>query len=103
MKFITFKQFIYTINIRYCHNDLDDNYMIRLYYGTEHKKDNYIEIGWYDFFNKDTIWNILENSLNKKILDSIVTDFRYNEDYGCIEVYICSEKELGATLEEYQN
>lgn len=108
MKFITFKQFIYTINIRNCYlsekgKELQNNEIIRIYYGTEYKKDNYIEIGWYDYFNKDTVWNILKETLNKKILDSVVTDFRYNEDYMCFEVYLSLEKDLEETLEEYQN
>ena len=34
--------------------------------------------------------------LSKKIIDSIVTDFGYDEDYGCFEVYVASK-------EEYQN
>lgn len=108
MDYITFKQFVYTINIRDCHTsfsgkECEDNNIIRIYYGNDYSKSTYIDIGWYDYFNKDTVWNILENSLNKKILDSVVTDFRYNEDYLCFEVYLSSKKDLEETLEEYQN
>ena len=107
MKYITFKQFIYTINIRDCYTkngkEILDNQIIRIYQGTEYKKDNYIEIGWYDYFNKDAVWDILKETLNKNILDSVVTDFRYNDEYMVFEVYVSLEKDIGATLEEYQN
>lgn len=108
MKYITFKQFVYTINIRDCYiskegKEINNNQIIRIYQGTEYKKDNYIEIGWYDYFNKDTVWNILKETLNKNILDSVVTDFRYNDDYMVFEVYVSLEKDIEATLEEYQN
>jgi len=107
MEYITFKQFIYTINIRDCYKidgkEISDNQVIRLYYGTEYKKDNYTEIGWYDYFNKDAVWEILKLSLNKNILDSVVTDFRYNRDIECFEVYLALRKDLEENLQEYQN
>ena len=108
MDYITFRQFVYTINIRDFHmsfngKECQDNSIIRIYYGSDYKKGMYIDIGWYDYFNKDTVWDVLENSLNKKILDSVVTDFQYNEDYLCFEVYLQSKEDLDGTLEEYQN
>lgn len=109
MNFITFKQFIYTINIRDCYLsekgiELEDNQVIRIYYKTNfNTKDHFIEIGWYDYFNKDTVWKILLETLNKNILNSVVTDFRYNEDYKVFEVYVSLEKDLKCTLQEYQN
>lgn len=108
MEFITFKQFVYTINIRNCYTnqsqkECEDNYIIRIYYCENYSNREYIDIGWYDYTNKDTTWKILENSLNQKILNSVVTDFRYDKDYGCIEVYVSDKNELNQTLEEYQN
>ena len=108
MEYITFKQFVYTINIRDCYltdkgKEMNGNDIIRIYYGTEFKKDNYIEVGWYDYFNKDTVWEILNKTLNKNILESVVTDFGYNEDCMCFEIYVALKKDLRETLQEYQN
>lgn len=107
MEYITFKQFIYTINIRELYKSENDeslqgNTTIRIYHNNIKSKD-YVEIGWYDYHNKDTSWELLKEVLNEQILDSIVTDFRYNEDYSCFEVYVSSKEEMGCTLEEYQN
>ena len=106
MEFITFKQFIYTINIREsCKSiisgkEVEDGCAIRIHYGKEYKKDDYIDISWYDFFNKGTVWKILGNYLKKEILESVVTDFFFNEDFGIIEVYTCSKEDLRESLEE---
>ena len=106
LKYITFKQFVYTINIRDCYtsrlgNEVMDNQIIRLIYNSNNK-DDYIDIGWYDFFNKDAIWGRLEKTLNKNILESIVTDFKYQDDYSCIVVYL-ADKNISESLAEYQN
>lgn len=109
MEYITFKQFIYTISIRSSYksaisgNEVDDGNTIRIHYGKEYNKDNYIDISWYDFLNKGSVWKILENYLKKEILESVVTDFAFNEDFGLIEVYTCSKEDLEESLEEYQN
>lgn len=109
MDFITFKQFIYTINIRNYYrstltqNEVEDNNIIRIYYGKEFDKNCYIDIGWYDYFRKDSIWKILESYLKKEILDSVVTDFSFNEDFMLMEVYTCSKEDLQEDLKEYQN
>ena len=50
MEYITFKQFVYTISIRSSYksiisgNEVDDGRGIRIHYGKEYKKDNYIDI-----------------------------------------------------------
>ncbi len=106
MEFITFKQFIYTINIREsCKSiisgkEVEDGCAIRIHYGKEYKKDDYIDISWYDFFNKGTVWKILRSYLKEEILESIVTDFSFNEDFELIEVYTCSKEDLRESLEE---
>ena len=106
MEYITFKQFVYTISIRSSYksiisgNEVDDGRGIRIHYGKEYKKDNYIDISWYDFFNKGSVWKILENYLKKEILESVVTDFSFNEYFGLIEVYTCSKEDLRESLEE---
>ena len=106
LKYITFKQFIYTINIRDCYtsrlgNEIMDNQIIRLIYDSNNKND-YIDIGWYDFYTKDEIWKTLEKTLNQSILDSIVTDFKYQDDYSCIVVYLAN-KNITENLTDYAN
>lgn len=109
IQFISFKQFIYTINIRNCYllngKEINDNEIVRLFYKSNGivGKDNYIDLGWYDYFNKDSVWKILEETLNQNILDSIVTDFRYDIDYNCIVVYLSNKNEIKETLQEYAN
>lgn len=109
MKFITFKQFIYTINITDYHRtittgkEIKDNRILRIHYGREYNKDDYIDIGWYDYFCKNNVWKILESYLKKEILESVVTDFLFNEDFFMIEVFTCSKEDLEESLEEYQN
>ena len=106
MEYITFKQFIYTISIRSSYksaisgNEVEDGRAIRIHYGKEYKKDDYIDISWYDFFNKGTVWKILGSYLKEEILESVVTDFSFNEDFGLIEVYTCSKEHLRESLEE---
>lgn len=109
MEYITFKQFIYTINISDYYTsaltkkEVEDGALIRIHYGTEYKKDDYIDISWYDYFRKDSVWKILESYLKKEILESVVTDFSFNQDFDCIEVYICSRKDLVEDLEKIKN
>lgn len=109
MEYITFKQFVYTISIRSSYksiisgNEVDDGRGIRIHYGKECDKDNYIDIGWYDFLRKESVWKILGSYLKKEILESVVTDFFFNEDFGLIEVYTCSKEDLRESLEEYMN
>ena len=109
MEFITFKQFVYTINIREGYQsiisgkEVEDGRAIRIHYGKEYDKDNYIDICWYDFFNKGTVWKILGSYLKEEILESVVTDFFFNEDFGLIEVYTCSKKDLRESLGEYRD
>lgn len=108
MEYITFKQFIYTINIRDCYLNLNqkeilDNEVIRINWSKEGegRKDFYIDIGWYDYANKDFVWEVLETYLSKEILNSVVTDFRYNEDFNCLELWL--QFEYTESLQEYQN
>lgn len=106
LKYITFKQFIYTINIRDCFinnsgKETMDNQIIRLIYDSDNK-DAYIDIGWYDYCPKNEIWKRLEKTLNKNILDSVVTDFRYQDDFNCIIVYL-ADKNNTVNLEDYVN
>lgn len=102
IQYITFKQFFYTINIRNCYgNDIQDNQIIRLVYGLDER--DYIEIGWYDFYNKDYSWEILEKTLNKNIIDSIVTGIRYEEKFNTIFLYLSAKEDIKETLREYTN
>lgn len=109
MEYITFKQFVYTINIRTCYTspitraEIEDDVSIRIYYGREYNKYDYIDISWCDYSRKDSAWKTLEKYLKKEILESIVTDFFFNQDLCCIEVYTCAKKDIEESLEEYQN
>lgn len=80
LEFITFKQFIYTINIRDCYKnrfgkEIDDSKIIRIYY-----KERHIELGWYDFTAKDSVYQTLSTFLKKEIMESYITDMYYDED-----------------------
>ena len=102
MEYITFKQFIYTISIRNCSTSpitgatIDDDVSIRVYY-------DYIDISWYDYSRKDEAWKTLEKYFKKEILESVVTDFFFNQDLCCLEVYTCAKKDIEENLEEYKN
>lgn len=93
MPFITLKQFIYAINIRDCYysddgKEIDSNKIIRIYYDYDMKKEGYIDLGWYDYYDKDKIWDILKTMLNKNILEGYVTDFFYDEDKSVLTIYV---------------
>lgn len=109
MEYITFKQFIYTINIKDSYvsaltgKEIDDGTMLRVYYGRGYDKYDYIDISWYDYSRKDETWKTLEKYLKEEILESIVTDFFFNQDLCCIEVYTCAKKDVEESLQEYQN
>lgn len=107
MEYITFKQFVYTINIRDYYvgssgTECHDNKIVRIYYNFDNMKE-YIDLGWYDYYNKDAVWEVLENTLNKKILDSVITDIGYNEDYSVLEIWTEQKENLTETLKELQN
>lgn len=107
MDFITFKQFIYTLNIRDYHTNskgekCQDNDVIRIHLdSSSHDSFNYIELGWYDYMAKDDTWKILEITLNKSILNSKITDIQYNDKFNILEVWI--DEKPDCTIEEYQN
>ena len=109
LEFITFKQFIYTINIRqyytnFQNKEVKDGYPIRIHYSEgcmDYKKEEWFDLSWYDFTAKETVWNNLSKILKEEVLNSFVTDFRYDEEIEQIVVYL--EKQPNATLEEYQN
>ena len=103
MEFITFKQFIYTINVRnYNEENLDklDSQIIRLYWKSETK--NWIDIGWYDFEIKDNVWNRLSLFLNDKILNSIVVQINMDYDLNELKVYL-EDREDFEDLDAYAN
>lgn len=109
LKFITFKQFIYTINIRqyytnFQNKEVKDGYPIRIYYSEgfmDYKKEEWFDLSWYDFTAKEAVWDNLSKILKEEVLNSFVTDFRYDEEIEQIVVYL--EKQPNASLEEYQN
>ena len=72
-KLITFKQFIYTCNIRSCYNNsegklIQDNVVIRIFppnWTGSKLEHSYIDLGWYDYTEKSYIWEQLEKTLSK--------------------------------------
>lgn len=44
---------------------------------------------------------ILESYLSKQILDSVVTDFRFNEEFNCNELWL--QLQPLESLQEYRN
>ena len=104
MEFITFKQFIYTINVRQYNEDISgdkcDSQIIRLYYKSDSKQ--WIDIGWYDFSIKDSVWNRLSLFLNENILNSIVTNIQLEVETNEIKVYLEDRKDF-EDLDAYAN
>lgn len=112
LEYITFKQLIYTLNIRdmrygrFEKKEIEDCQIIKIYYD-DNSSDSfgnmreYLQVGWNDFFNKDTVWKTLEKFLKKEVLDSYVTDIRYNDEEEILE--ICLENNPMETLEEYNS
>lgn len=94
LEYITFKQFIYTINIRQYINEKQDAYPIRIYLDVN----KWIDLGWYDWTNKGTCMETLELFLKKEILDSYVTSLGLIEDTEQIYVYL--EENPQCSLEE---
>ena len=103
MEFITFKQFIYTICVRYYNEDIPskhDSQVIRLYW--KDQSCNWIDIGWYDFDGKDSVWNRLALFLNEKVLNSIVVQINMSYDLNELEVWL-EEREDFEDLDAYAN
>ena len=73
LRYITFKQFIYTLSIRRSEEPGAEGNDIRIYPDIEgYNKNNWFDLCWYDFFNKSSVWNYLEKILSKDILNSFV-------------------------------
>ena len=106
MEFITFKQFIYTINVRQYNEecssveDRHDSQVIRLYW--KDKIDNWIDIGWYDFDRKGMVWDRLSLFLNENILNSIVTNVQLDIEMNELKVYLEDKKDF-EDLDTYAN
>lgn len=73
---ITFRQFIESYNFRKLNYDGGyDAKTIRIHFGSG---DNWFDFGVYDFDSSK--WERASCVLSKEILESIVSDFSYNED-----------------------
>ena len=106
LEYITFKQFIYTINIRNYYNNSEneecmDNQIIRIRYDRETIKDGYIDIGWFDFGTKNAVWKTLEKTLNKDILNSKIISIFYDKTYDILELGV--DLNPNESLEEWGN
>lgn len=97
LEYLTFKQFVYTINIRQYYNEKEDACPIRIYLDTI----SWIDLAWYDWCNKDTCWEFLEKILNKDILNSYVTSMGFIEDNN--QIYIWLDPNPTETLKEFAN
>lgn len=104
LEYITFKQFIYTINLRdikygkYNGEEIYDTQVIKIYF--DEFKD-WIELGWYDFTAKNSILECLEKFLNKNILESYIRDIKYDDEAEILTVWLI--KDISESLEDYQN
>lgn len=102
MGYITFKQFIYTLNTRnvWFNNgkEIDDSQTIRIHYGGIR---DWFYLGWDDFVTKNEVWHRLETILSPKILNSYIMDIRYNDEWNCLDVSI--DNEPTETLEEFNS
>ena len=47
--------------------EIQNNKIIRIYYNNESTKEKYIDLGWYDYYVKNEIWDILKTMLNYNI------------------------------------
>ena len=88
LRYITFKQFIYTVNIRQYYNEKQDATNIRIYPDIEEirDKDLWFDFSWYDWANKDACWKILSNVLSEKILKSYITDIWLDENINVLSI-----------------
>lgn len=102
MGYITFKQFIYTINIRDVYfnngNEIDDCKVLRIHFGGIR---DWFYLGWDDFITKYEVWERLEKVLKPEILNSYITSIRYNEDMNTLDV--CIDDKPIETIEEYKS
>ena len=96
LDYITFKQFFYTVNIRY----IKCNRIIKIFYN-EDMVSKWIQLGWNDFNDKLSSWNLLNQFLKPEILNSYVTDICYNDEEEILEIYL--ENNPMETLEEYNS
>lgn len=110
--YITFKQLIYTLNIRdirygrFEKKEIEDTQIIKIYYDDNSSESfgierDYLQIGWNDFYNKDKVWENLEKFLKKEVLNSYVTDIKYNDEEEILTIW--TNKKPFETLEEHQN
>ena len=61
----------------------------------------WIQLGWNDFNDKLSSWNLLNQFLKPEILNSYVTDICYNDEEEILEIYL--ENNPMETLEEYNS
>ncbi len=73
LRYITFKQFIYTVDISKYFNEKQDAVCIRFFLEDSEISNcttSWFDLAWYDWHNKDASWNILNKILSKEILNS---------------------------------
>ncbi len=98
LKYITFKQFIYTVNIRYFFNEKQDSRSIRIYTDLIEGKENWFDFAWYDFFNKDATWELLETILSPQILESVIDNIWLDDNIDSICIYLVHQPKEDLTI-----
>ena len=90
LRYITFKQFIYTVDIGQYINEKMDATSIRIYtdLDKDKTKDNWFDLGFYDWSFKASAWKFLEKVLSKEILNSYVERIWIDDTFDilCIDL-----------------
>lgn len=83
---ITFEQFIKTYNFRYApDSDTFDTKIVRIYFGDH---DDWFDFGVYDFGSVSDTWERVSKILDKKVLQSYVSQFCYDYKNEVFTVWI---------------
>jgi hypothetical protein len=94
LRYITFKQFIYTVNIRRYDNEKQTGTDIRIYPDNieyTHENTSWFDLCWYDWFNKDAVWNYLNVVLSEDVLNSYVSDIWLDENEDILSIRLVSK------------
>ena len=104
LRYITFKQFIYTVDIRRYDNEKQTGTDIRIYpdnIDRVHENTSWFDLCWYDWVNKDSVWKYLSIILSKDILNSYVSYIWIDKDEDILSVRLISKPT--ESLSSYKN
>ena len=98
MNNIKFKDFLNLYNFRYLTKvtNLENDYQskaIRIYPQREdYDKDFWFEIGVFDFSSKKYMFDILNKSLSKEIMNGYIYSINHNLDNNVLEIFLCNNR-----------